>query len=160
MRFINQIIREPMSGIPLTSPMTLKGEEAWLEATLGQIRKRSMVLLVLEIDGRIVGSCSVQRRMWKEKHRAQIGIVINKCARGRGIGEIMMRTTITLARKRMSGLELIDLVTYSYNSRALALYKKSGFKRVGCLPHAVKENCRYYDDIFMVLHLDDLIKKG
>ncbi len=160
MRFINQIIREPMSGIPLISPMTLKGEEAWLEAMLGQVRKRSMVMLVLEMSGRIVGNCSVQRRMWKEKHRAQLGIAINECARGRGIGEIMMRTTIALARKRMPGLELIDLVTYSYNSRALALYKKLGFEQVGRLPHAVKEDCRYYDDIFMILHLDDLVGKG
>ncbi len=160
MRFINQIIREPMSGIPFTRPMTLKAEEAWLEALLGQIRKRSMVMLILEIDDRIVGNCSVQRRMWKEKHRAQIGIAINKCARGRGIGEAMMRTTVALARKRMSGLELIDLVTYSYNSRAIALYEKLGFRRVGCLPHAVKECGHYYDDIFMVLHLDDMIENG
>ena len=157
MMFINQIIREPMSGLPFTRPMTLKGEEAWLEAMLEQIRKRSIVLLILEIEGRIAGTCSVQRRMWKEKHRAQIGIALSKCTRGRGIGEVMMRMTVALARRRMPGLELIDLATYDYNTRALALYKKLGFRAVGRLPHGVKEGHRYYDDVFMVIRIDDLV---
>ena len=63
MRYINSVIRERRSGIVMDRPVTLKQEEAWLKARLEEIRKRSVVMLVAEVDGRIVGNCHVSRRL-------------------------------------------------------------------------------------------------
>jgi RimJ/RimL family protein N-acetyltransferase len=151
MRFINSVARERRSGIVMDRPVTLKQEEAWLKERLGEIRKRSTVMLVADVDGRIVGSCHVSRRPWKESHRAMIGVALVKSMRGKGIGKALMHETMDLSRKRMRGLESFDLSVLCYNETAQALYKSLGFVEVGCIPDAAKEDGEYVDEMVMVL---------
>jgi len=152
-RFINAIIDEPMSGLMINKKLDLKYERKWLKHRLEETGGKSAVSLVLETDGRIVGSCSVDRRRYKETHRAVLGIALSKDVRGKGAGEALIRRTIQLAKKRMKGLEQIDLQTFSYNKRALNLYKKVGFVKTGFVPRAIKEGNEYYGEHVMVLYL-------
>jgi ribosomal protein S18 acetylase RimI-like enzyme len=110
-------------------------------------------MLLVEADGRIKGNCTVSRLVWKSSHMADAGIALSKDVRGRGIGEALMKETIELARKRMRGLEMIQLKAFDYNERALELYKKLGFVVVGRIPRANKEGKDYYDDVLMVKQL-------
>jgi RimJ/RimL family protein N-acetyltransferase len=151
MKYINSVIRERRSGIVVDRPVTLKQEEAWLKARLEEIRKRSVVMLVAEVDGRIVGNCHVSRRPWKERHRAAIGVALVKNMRGIGIGRALMKETMDLSKKRMRGLESFDLSVLDYNEAAQVLYRSLGFVRVGCIPDAMKEDGEYSDEMLMVL---------
>lgn len=153
MKFINPIIREPMSGLPLAKPMTLKGEEEWLNGHLKEIRKREAVILLVELDGRIAGNCHIWRSKGKHSHWAKMGIALRKDVRGMGLGEALIIKTIALAKKRMPGLLMLELSVFDYNPRAYSLYLKLGFVKVGTIPDAVKEGKKYYDEIMMVLRL-------
>jgi len=151
MRFINSVIRERKSGIVIDRPVTLKHEEAWLKARLEEIKKRAEVMLVAEVDGRLVGNCHVSRRPWKERHRAMIGVVLVESTRGIGIGRALMKETMDLSKKRMRGLEAFDLSVLDYNEAAQTLYRSLGFVEVGYIPDAMKEDGEYSDEMLMIL---------
>jgi RimJ/RimL family protein N-acetyltransferase len=153
MDFINPFVEESMSGLLINKRVRMKEEKAWLRGWLADIRSRKGVMLLVEADGRIKGNCTVSRLVWKSSHMADAGIALSKDVRGRGIGEALMRETIELARKRMRGLEMIQLKAFGYNERALELYKKLGFVVVGRVPRANKEGKDYYDDVLMVKYL-------
>lgn len=153
MRFYNEVVAEPMNGIMGDKPVNLRQEREWLSARLREIRARTSVMLLLEDDGRIVGSCHVERSKWKQAHRATIGVMIRKDMRRKGLGTLLMREAISLAKKRMKGLEAIDLYVFDYNERALRLYEKLGFETVAYLPENMKEGDRYVGEYFMTLKL-------
>ena len=150
MDFINAFVAEPMSGLLINKKVRLKEEKVWLRGWLSDIKSRKGVMLLVEKDGKIRGNCTVSRLVWKSAHMADAGIALSKDLRGRGVGEALMKETIELARKRMSGLEIIQLKAFAYNDRALELYKKLGFVVVGRIPRANKEGNQYYDDVLMV----------
>jgi RimJ/RimL family protein N-acetyltransferase len=150
MDFINAFVAEPMSGLLINKRVRPKEERAWLRGWLADIRDRKGVMLLVEADGKVEGNCTISRLVWKSSHMADAGIALSKNIRGRGIGEALMRETIGLSRKRMRGLEIIQLKAFDYNERALELYKKLGFVVVGRIPRANKEGKDYYDDVLMV----------
>ena len=160
MDFINAFVAEPMSGLLINKRVHLKAEKVWLRGWLADIRNRKGVMLLVEADGRIIGNCTVSRLVWKISHMADAGIALSKNIRGRGIGEALLRETIELARKRMRGLEMIQLKAFDYNERALDLYRKLGFVVVGRIPRANKEGTDYYDDVLMVKNLKEFEKTG
>gem|GEM_PF-1343306 len=134
MSFINSFVDEPMSGLLIDRKVSLRDEERWLESRLGEIRSRSTVMLLAELDGRIVGSCHMSRLPWKHSHRADIGVALKPELRGKGVGEALMRRTMELGIRRFHGLETIELSAFAYNDRALALYKKLGFEECAGSP--------------------------
>jgi len=153
MSFINPVIQEQMSGILMDKRFTLKQEKAWLAGVLKEIRQRRAVMLLVESEGEIIGNCHAMRRPMKHSHRVSIGIVLAKKARGKGIGEALMRATLELTGKRMKGLESVDLSTFEYNRRAQTLYKKLGFVEVARITRAVREGSSYFDELLMTLDL-------
>ena len=155
MRYINSVIREGKSGIVLDRPVTLKQEEEWLRARLDEMKKRATVMLVAELDGKIVGNCHISRKMWKERHRALVGVALMDSARGKGIGRALMQHTMDLAIRRMRGIESFELSVLDFNERAQALYRSLGFREVGRIPQAVKEEDGYADEMIMVLRISD-----
>ncbi|HUV61844.1 MAG TPA: GNAT family N-acetyltransferase [Thermoplasmata archaeon] len=153
MRFINSIVREKKSGILIDKPITFKEEVGWLNGRLGDIKKKSTVMLTAEVDGKIVGNCDAVRRMWKERHRAEIGIALAKPARGKGIGKALMTACIELAQERMPGIERFDLNVLDYNERAQALYKSLGFVEICRIPDVMKEGNEYIGEYRMFLDI-------
>ncbi len=153
MRFINAFVKERKSGLLINKRVGLKDEMIWLRNRLSAIRARKSVMLLVELDGRIVGNCDAGRLLWKSAHVAEFGIALSRDVRGKGIGEALMTRTIELARQRMQGLEMLYLKAFEYNDRALALYKNLGFIEVGRIPRANKEGAEYFDDVLMIKQL-------
>ena len=151
MSFITQFVDEPMSGLLIDKKVSLRDEEKWLESRLGEIRSRSTVMLLAELDGRIVGSCHMSRLPWKHSHRADIGVALNLEIRGKGVGEALMRRTMELGIRRFRGLETVELSAFAYNDRALALYKKLGFEECARIPRSAREGRMYFDEVLMRL---------
>lgn len=153
MLFINSLAGEPMSGLSVNKKVTLREEERWLEGVLRDCRARRTVMLMAEREGAVLGNCEVTRMPFKHAHRANIGVALRKDARGKGIGEALMRRTMELAARRIKGLEAIELATFGYNDRAISLYKKLGFVEIARIPRAVKEGGEYFDEVLMQLEL-------
>lgn len=153
MKFINAFVDEKKSGLLINKKCDLKGEKEWLRGRLSSIRNRKTVMLLAELNGKMVGNCDATRLPWKSSHVAECGIALSKEVRGKGIGEALMSKTIELAQKRMRGLEMLFLKTMNYNKKAQALYRKIGFVEVGRIPRANKEGNEYDDDVLMIRYL-------
>ena len=110
--------------------------------------------IAVYIDNYIVGSCSLDLHTHKkDKHRAVIGIAIQKPYWDKGIGSLLFDEMIKIARE-LDDIEQIELDVISTNERAKHLYTKKGFVKVGDIPHQLKlTDGTYLDGEMMVLDL-------
>ncbi len=87
---------------------------------------------------------------------AQVGIFIGETSRrGEGYGSEALRLLCDYGFNVL-GLRSIQLRTYSYNERAIACYKKAGFKEAGRLRKAHFYAGAYHDVLLMDLLPEDL----
>ena len=59
----------------------------------------------------------------------------------------MIRQALKYAHKE--GIKIVKLFVFANNKRAIHLYQKLGFKKVGLLKDALKDKGRYFDEIIM-----------
>lgn len=129
-----------------------------LEQEIGFINSKNdaegELLLVAVIDGKLVGNCSLmkispQKRL---KHRCGVAIALYKDYCGCGIGKVMMKTLLDVAKT--VGYEQAELEVVSDNKAAIALYKNLGFEKYGTLPNNMKySDGRYADADWMMKKL-------
>lgn len=113
------------------------------------------LLLLSEINGRIVGNCAV--RLISENlrylHRASLGFAISKDYWGLGIGSKMIEECIGWCKQE--GFEQLELEVVTSNTRAISLYEKFGFKKYSTLKHSMKYlDGTYADEYIMILFLN------
>lgn len=72
--------------------------------------------------------------------------------RGHGIAKKLLEDVIKRAMT-VPGIEQINLIVVSDNSKAKLLYEKFGFKRFGTEPNSIKWEGKYYSEDLMVLQL-------
>jgi len=85
-------------------------------------------------------------------HRCELGIGIERIARGQGYGRKLMQTAITWAKEQGS-LAWIDLAVFSQNKAAFELYRKLGFEEVGTFKDYFRVGEKSVDDVQMTLDL-------
>ncbi len=108
--------------------------------------------LVAERDGRIVGWCDVVRSTPPVfAHRGTLGMGLLPEMRGLGLGLRLIRATLDAARE--AGIEQVTLHVFARNTRALALYRKAGFREVGRHVRAKKLDGQYDDNVIMDIEL-------
>ncbi len=113
---------------------------------------RAALWLVAELDGRVVGGANFLRGRWsKNAHTADLGVALLPDARGRGIGEALLREGIEWARS--VGIRKLKLGVFASNDRALALYRKLGFVEEARLKGEVVLDGRATDEVLMALWL-------
>ena len=87
--------------------------------------------LVAVYDHEIVGTASLSAfGKPRLSHRAEISISVRKAMWGQHIETRFMEWIIDFAKNTI-GTEIISLEVRSDNERAIALYKKFGFKKIG-----------------------------
>lgn len=116
-------------------PVTPEEEEAFLRGQAAQTRS---VMLLARENGEIVGDGHIEALSRRTSHRAGLGITVRKAAWGRGIGSAIMERLIAHAREQM--IEIIELQVRSDNARAIRLYEKFGFVKIGHYPGFLKVN--------------------
>ena len=105
-------------------------------------------------EGKLVGDCLVStlRPHLKYRHRASFGISIRKEFWGQGLGGVLLAEAIRVAGE--NGFEQLELGAFADNSRAIRLYEKLGFQKVGIQPRAFKlKDGAYQDEVMMVRFL-------
>ena len=107
------------------------------------------VLLVAEVDGRIVGQLDMELARYGV---ADLAMVVAQGWRGQGIGTALLRAGIAWARG--AGAHKVALQVWPHNQAAIALYEKLGFQREGLLRrHYRRRNGELWDAVVMGLLL-------
>lgn len=95
-----------------------------------------------------IGTCGMNYVDWKNRY-ASIGISItDKNYWGKGYGTDAVKLIVKFIFEHMN-LNKVSLGTFSFNKRAIACYKKCGFKEEGVLRQEVYAEGQYYDEICM-----------
>lgn len=108
-------------------------------------------MMLAEVDGRLVGNCSVSAlgSRIRMKHRCNIAIALYEEFCGQGIGKEMMMRLLDEAKNM--GFEQAELEVVARNERAIALYQKLGFEQIGCIPRAMRHKDGSYDELIMMV---------
>lgn len=137
------LIREPEEVT-----LTLEQEVKFIQ---GQIDSEKKLLLIATLDGAHIGNCSVgpAGSYKRYAHRGDMGIALYKKYCGAGIGELMMRVVLDVAKE--IGYEQVELEVIADNVAARKLYMKLGFMEYGRFPNNMKyKDGNYADAIWMM----------
>jgi len=146
LEFINKLADED-AMIASANKYTLEEEEKYLKDLLQKIKSRQMVCLyVFDEKDNFLGSASVEKKKGRSNHIGLFGIALAKKARGQGIGKLLMRQIIALAKKELN-LDQVVLTCFAKNDVAQNLYKALGFQQYGYLPNAYLYKGEYVDQI-------------
>jgi ribosomal protein S18 acetylase RimI-like enzyme len=125
-------------------------ERRYIRAVL---RHPDAALLVGELDGEIVGRLSLMRDPHPSSaHVADLGLMVARALRRRGIGSALMAAAESWARQ--AGVEKLELHVFPHNQPAINLYTKLGYQREGFrVAHYRRPDGTPLDAILMAKHL-------
>lgn len=86
------------------------------------------LLLVVETEGQVVGAAGLHSTgaSPRRRHAMGMGIQVQSEWQGRGVGALLMQSLCDYA-DRWLGLSRLELIVYTDNQRAQALYRRFGF---------------------------------
>ena len=117
----------------------------WLEG----LADESAATFVADAEGTIVGSAGVTGT-----GPSDLGMLVVREWRGRGVGSALLRACIDWARQ--AGSHKVTLQVWPHNAAAIDLYLKHGFKQEGYLRrHWRRRNGELWDAVVMGLLLED-----
>ena len=131
-------------------PLTVAQEQSFLE---GIDKPEKQGYLVAAETGEVIGTGSYSGSSRPRlAHRGEISVCVRKEAWGQHIGTQILEKLIDFARNTAKA-EIISLEVRSDNSRAIALYQKFGFKKIGTFPGFMKIDGKDIDCDIMCMHL-------
>ena len=84
--------------------------------------------LVAEVEGKVVGQLGLQVcQNPRRRHVAELGMGVAEDYQGQGIGSALLRAALDLADNWLA-LRRVELLVYSSNESAIALYERFGFE--------------------------------
>ena len=128
------------------SIMTVESEREWIETTLKN-NNFNFAIVKLEND-EMIGNCGIMNINQKDRY-AEVGIFIgDEKNRSNGYGTECLKLLLDFGFNYMN-FNNIMLGVKSFNERAIACYKKVGFKEFGRRRESYFLNGKYYDDVYM-----------
>lgn len=127
------------------TPFLLRTPEECVETVQSEIlfiqninQHPTQVMILAILDSKIVGIANVGlKTRLKVRHRATLGISVQKQYWGLGIGSLLMDHLIDLAKAM--GAERLELEVIEGNERAISLYQKKGFQFMSEIKGAIKD---------------------
>lgn len=144
---VNSLVEEG-ADIVLEEKNDRDEEVEWLSEMLEKIEKGEKVGLVVEVDGKVVGSADVGKGENVKNHVGILEIGLREEIRDRGIGTKLMEVLISEAKERLD-VEIIRLSAFEGNERALHFYRKMGFEEYGRLEDGIHHKNEYKDKILL-----------
>ena len=146
LEFINSLVEEE-AMIAANQKQTRESEIEWLARNLANLEKGMHIVVVAEVDGRMVANCEINPRPGRMSHVGSLGISVKDGYRGIGIGQELMREAERHAVAM--GLESILLEVFGINERAIHVYEKMGYRKIGVILGGVKYRGEYVDAVSM-----------
>ena len=127
---------------------TLADEAEFFGGLMRGVLSGRVVSCVAEVDGKVVGLCSVYRKGMhnEDRHCGTLAIGLRPEYRGRGIGHELIGTVL---RHCVGKFEVVYLTVVDGNEAARRLYVKHGFQECGRFPRAFQQDGKYRDDLLM-----------
>lgn len=149
---INSLVDE-RAFIAMDKKQTRAAEKKWLVALLKDVKKRKKVALVAVISGKVVGLAQIEKDSKAAfSHIGGLGISLIKTARGRGIGEKLLRAVIAEA-KRVLRIKIVKLSVVAVNRPAIRCYRGCGFQKTETMRGGIKHYGKYFDRIRMIKYI-------
>lgn len=152
--FINSLVEED-ALILVNKTITFQEEKKWVKENLELCRKGEQHLLVAMYKKEVVGTMGLHRGKWRQSHVGTIGVSVKKSYRGIGLGTLLMKTAIGLAKKDPK-IKILTLDVYEPNKIARKLYEKLGFKSVAKLSKRDLYKGKYISHIVMEYPLNKI----
>jgi len=152
MAFANTLVRERSTnrnlGVLMDTRVSRRGESEWLKRVVAGIKSGDLFSVAAFHGKKLVGNSEIHRPRFKDLQRSgTLGIAILDGYRGVGLGRIMLRQLLRIARD--AGVSLVELRVLATNSPAIRLYRSLGFKRAGRVPQKIIRGRRRIDEILM-----------
>lgn len=126
--------------------INVESEKVWIEKNSG-IGNYQFAIVKQEND-ELIGNCSLHDLDFINQ-RATVGVFIGEKENwGKGYGSEVLELLLSYGFNHLN-LNNIMLTVYSFNTRAIACYKKVGFKEIGRRRGAYFKNNERYDEIYM-----------
>lgn len=131
-------------------PLTISQEADYIRKYAGN---PGSIMIVAFDEGELVGTGAVSVVSGRERfaHRRELAISVRKDYWGKGVGSGIMNELLDFCKK--SGAKVIELEVRSDNERAVGLYKKFGFEKIGTYEKFFLINGEFFSADFMNLYL-------
>lgn len=130
--------------------ITLDQEIAFLESLQDN---NNAIMLLAEADGQMVGNLTYSGGpRVRTRHVGEFGVSVKSDYWGQGIGRALVEALIKWAIDS-EYCEKINLKVRDDNYKAIALYRKLGFKVEGLIKRDMKINGEFVDCLFMGLNI-------
>lgn len=149
--YANAIIRDDTFVNLSGKEKTREEQETYVHDALALMEKGEKVHLLAFVGDTLAGSFELRVGSMRTSKKASIGISIASEFRDEGIGTICMETLIGIARDMH--LHVLELTCFAINTRAIHVYEKLGFKKVGVIPKAYLYKGKYEDEAIYYLPL-------
>ena len=146
-RFINELVEED-SPILKNEKIKLTDEKKYLEGLLKEIKSKKSVNVYAFYKSKLIANTGVKVGKFRGKHMGNLGISVSKDFRDEGLGQLLMKELLFLAKNYLN-LKKVTLSVLEGNPRGIHLYKKLGFSEYGKLPKAALYKGDYVDEILM-----------
>lgn len=141
------------SNIPF--PMTKWQEEEWVRSRKANADFTYDFAIEDLETGKYIGGCSINECDVKNR-TCTIGIMIgDKDYWSKGYGSDALKVLIKFIFEEVN-MNKIKLKVFSFNTRAIACYKKVGFKEEGILKKELYRNGKYHDEILMAIFKNEI----
>ena len=150
MKWINdEEVKQFLGNGALTYPMSRIQQERYIESVSNEAHDQR-TFAIETLSHHYIGALDLRNINWIDRH-AGIGIVIgDKDYWGKGYGTDAMRVLLRIAFDKMN-LHRVHLDVHAFNERAVACYKRLGFKQEGVMREYHYGKGRYHDTIMMGL---------
>jgi len=138
-------------------PISIQTERQLYEERFIRPRPDALFLAIETKDGVHIGNISLGN-ISREDGRAELGIAIGeKDSLDKGYGSDAVATLLDFAFNQMN-LRRVWLTTKEFNKRAIACFKKCGFKEEGVLRQHYYGDGRYWDVVVMGVLKEDFLR--
>lgn len=146
LNYVNSLVEE---GTSLYRKKKNKEEgKRWLENYLKKIENNERVQLVVEFDGKVMGSASAERKEGYKEGIIGLGIGLKKEIREKGIGTKLMERILSEAKEKL-GAKSVILEVWEGNKAAIKLYISLGFEVIGKIKSGIYYKGKYRDGVRM-----------
>jgi aminoglycoside 6'-N-acetyltransferase len=130
----------------------------WRRNDWERLDETDVVTCVIELDGAVVGCIQFDEEDDPDYRSAAVDIFVSAAVHGRGVGPDAMRALIVwLIEAR--GHHRFTVDPAAANARAIHVYEKLGFRRVGVLRRYERvEDGSWRDALFMELQAEELVR--